>query len=144
MYAQHKDEFKTYLEEPLAKLFQAVTERMPADITKRLESESRILARIAKNDYGRGGAWDFLWGAFYPKGGRRIDDGQLFITLNQKNLNYGFFVADYGKAARARFTSNLRAIPADLAEKLVKSLDACGVVYGRSECAISRSESIPT
>ncbi len=140
-YNEHKDEFKTRLETPLAKLFQEVAKRMPIDMVQSLETESRILARIPKNDYGRGGAWDFLWGAFYPKGGRRIDDGQLFIGLNRKNLNYGFFVADYGKAARARFASNLSAIPADLAAKLIDSLGSCGVVYGEKDEGTPQPES---
>src|SRR5258707_9910719 len=120
-YKEHKDEFKTHLEAPLAKLFQEVAKRMPSDMAQLLEMENRILARIPKNDYGQGGAWDFLWGAFYPKGGRRREDGQLYISVNHEGLKYGFSVADYGKAARKLFASNWKAIPADLAAKLSKS-----------------------
>jgi len=140
-YKEHKDEFKTHLETPLAKLFQEVAKRMPSDMAELLEMENRILARIPKNDYGQGGAWDFLWGAFYPKGGKRIEDAQLYITANHQGLKYGFSVADYGKAARERFASNVTAMPADAAAKLSQSLSACGIVYGEQDDGYSLMKS---
>jgi len=102
-------------------------------MTQMLEMENRILARIQKNDFGQGGAWDYLWGAFYPKGGKRIEDGQLYITVNHMGLKFGFSVADYGKAARELFASNLKAMPADLVAKLSQSLESCGIVYGEHD-----------
>jgi hypothetical protein len=140
-YKEHKDEFKTHLEAPLAKLFQEVAKRMPTDMARVLEMGNRILAKISKNDYGQGGAWDFLWGAFYPKGGKRIEDAQLYITVNHEGLKYGFSVADYGKAARELFASNLKAIPPALAAKLSESLDPCGVVYGEHDDGFSIAQS---
>ncbi len=132
-YQEHKNEFKTHLETPLADLFQRIGERLPSQMTELLEMENRILSRIPKNDYGRGGAWDFLWGAFYPKGGRRIDDGQLYVTVNREGLKYGFSIADYGKGAREMFASNLKAMPADLMAKLSLSLASCEIVYGEQD-----------
>jgi 5-methylcytosine-specific restriction enzyme B len=140
LYAQHKDEFKTHLEDPLAKLFQDVAKRMPGDITKHLETESRILARIPKNDYGAGGAWDFYWGAFYPKGGKRTEDAQLFIWINHERVEYGFFIGNFGTAQRKLFASNLSAIPTNLASELSESLQSCGVVYGGREDGIEKAE----
>ncbi len=140
-YKEHKDEFKTHLENPLATLFQNIASRLPSEMTEVLEMENRILARIPKNDYGQGGAWDFLWGAFYPKGGKRIDDAQLYITVNHWGLKYGFSVADYGKAARELFAANLKAIPPALAAKLSESLDPCGVVYGEHDDGFSMTQS---
>ena len=132
-YKEHKDDFKTHLETPLATLFQKIADLLPSEMTEVLEMENRILARIPKNDYGQGGAWDFLWGAFYPKGGRRIEDGQLYVTVNHEGLKFGFSVADYGKAARELFASNLKAMSADLAAKLSQSLASCGIVYGEQD-----------
>jgi hypothetical protein len=129
-YQEHKNEFNIHLETPLAKLLQEVGKRMPSGMTQMLEMENRILSRIRKNDFGQGGAWDYLWGAFYPKGGKRIEDGQLFITVNHMGLKFGFSVADYGRAARELFASNLKAMPAELAAELNQSLDSCGIVYG--------------
>jgi hypothetical protein len=140
-YKEHKDEFKTHLETPLAKLFQKIADLLPSEMTEVLEMENRILARIPKNDYGQGGAWDFLWGAFYPKGGKRIEDAQLYITVNHGGLKYGFSIADYGKAARELFASNLKVIPTALAAKLSESLDPCGVVYGEHDDGFSIAQS---
>ena len=141
VYKEHKDEFKTHLEAPLVKLFQEVAKRMPTDMARVLEMGNRILAKISKNDYGQGGAWDFLWGAFYPKGGKRIEDAQLYITVNHEGLKYGFSIADYGKAARELFASNLKAIPPALAVKLSESLDPCGLVYGEHDDGFSIAQS---
>lgn len=141
VYKEHKDEFKTHLETPLAKLFQEVAKRMPSDMAQLLEMENRILARIPKNDYGQGGAWDFLWGAFYPKGGKRIEDEQLYITVTHEGLQFGFSVADYGKADRELFTSNMKAIPTALVSKLSESLGPCGVVYGEHDDGFSMTQS---
>ena len=142
-YNAHKEEFKTHLELPFAKLFQLVVTRMPNDATQSLETESRILARIPKNDYGVGGAWDFYWGAFYPKGGKRTEDAQLFIWINHERVECGFFIGNYGKAQRERFAANLSAMPADLAAKLGESLHSCGVVYGGRDDGIEKAESGP-
>ena len=133
VYKEHKDAFETYLETPLKKLFQAVGDRMPVDVGQLLEMEKRILARILKNDYGQGGARNFLWGAFYPKGGKRLEGAQLFIMVNPKGLNYGFAVADLGDEARKLLASNLKEMPADLTARLSEVLASCGVVYGKDD-----------
>src|SRR6185369_1992797 len=129
-YKEHKSEFKAHLETPFANLFQQVAKRMPSDSARLLETESRILARIPKNDYGVGGAWDFYWGAFYPKGGKRTEDAQLFIWINRQRVECGFFVGNFGKAQRERFAANLSKIPAGLAAQLSENLADRGVIYG--------------
>ena len=131
IYQEHKVAFETHLETPLEKLFQAVAKRMPEEMVPLLEMDKGVLARISKNDYGQGGAWDYLWGAFYPKGGKRLEGAQLIITVNHNGLSYGFAVADLGNEARKLFESKLKELPADLAAKLGESLAACGVVYGK-------------
>jgi 5-methylcytosine-specific restriction protein B len=142
-YSAHKEEFKTYVEAPLSKLFQMVGERMPSDRVHLLEMENRILARIPKNDYGVGGAWDFLWGAFYPKGGKRTEDAQLFISIHPERVECGFFVGNYGIAQRKRFASNLSKIPADVEAKLSQSLQARAVFYGARDDGIEQAASGP-
>ena len=72
-YEQHQDEFKNEVEEPMRRLFKLVQGRMPQTVLNTLETEKRILAQIRKNDYGAGGAHNYLWGAFYAKGGTRTE-----------------------------------------------------------------------
>jgi 5-methylcytosine-specific restriction protein B len=72
-----------------------------------LETEKNIVSRFPKNDFGRGGAWDFIWGAFYPKGGKRIRDAQLYIWINKDILEYGFSLGASGTVVEERFKRNL-------------------------------------
>jgi len=130
VYQERKDAFKTHIEAPLEKLFREVARRLPDAMTEQLETKNHILAKILKNDYGQGGAWEYLWGAFYPKGGKRIEGAQLYISVNHKGLNYGFSIADNGKATRQIFATNLDAMPTDLGAKLSEGLASDEIVYG--------------
>ncbi len=105
-YEEHSDEFKAVVEGPLQALMQGVAERLPPQMLEVLETEKRLFSRIAKNDYGKGGTWDFYWGAFYPKGGKRTADPQLFIWINREVLGFGFYVGEYGPDPRKRFVKN--------------------------------------
>ncbi|MCK7536774.1 MAG: hypothetical protein MZV63_40335 [Marinilabiliales bacterium] len=68
-------------EEPLQSDCGKVAEKLAPEMLDLLETKRGIFSRIPKNDWGRGGAWDFYWGAFYPKGGKR-DHGCAAFPLN--------------------------------------------------------------
>jgi hypothetical protein len=76
-YQAHKEEFKQFIEEPFQRVFRQVAERLPVQIRAIMETENHIFARFLKYDWGKGGTWEFYWGAFYPKGGKRTEDAQL-------------------------------------------------------------------
>ena len=78
---EHKDELKSLVSEPFQHIFREVAGRLPAPIKILLETQSDLFSIFPKNDYGRGGAWDFYWGAFYPKGHKRTQDAQLHATI---------------------------------------------------------------
>ncbi|MCA9758701.1 MAG: AAA family ATPase [Candidatus Eisenbacteria bacterium] len=103
-YHEHKDDIRTYVEQPLRTLLERVAARLPESILERMETEKGILSKILKNDYGRGGAWDFLWGAFYPKGDKRTSGAQLFIVLGHDCLDFGFGLGDHAGPERKRIT----------------------------------------
>ena len=69
-YLAHKKEFKSNVEKPFQELFHQVATQLPPQILDLMETEKRLFARILKNDFGQGGAWDYYWGAFYPRGSR--------------------------------------------------------------------------
>jgi 5-methylcytosine-specific restriction protein B len=73
-----------------------------------METERWLFSRIPKNDFGRGGAWDHYWGAFYPKGSKRIQDAQLSLWINYERLEFGFYIGDYGTEQRQRFLRRCR------------------------------------
>jgi 5-methylcytosine-specific restriction protein B len=66
---------------------------MDAEVLDELETEQNIVSRFRKNDFGRGGAWPFLWVAAYPRGGSRVVGPQLFIRVEAGVLRYGLFVS---------------------------------------------------
>ncbi len=132
-YLAHKDEFKTHLEEPFQQLFRDVAAELPPQITQVMETEKRIFGRILKNDFGRGGAWDFCWGAFYPQGGKRTEDAQLSMWINREWLEFGFYIGAYGTARRRRFMRHCQENYATLARLLQDVLSDERLVFARPE-----------
>ncbi|MFG0253084.1 MAG: AAA family ATPase, partial [Phycisphaerales bacterium JB038] len=106
-YDRHKEAIQAHVEAPLQTLLSLVGEELPATMREVLETEKRLFSRIPKNDWGRGGAWDFYWGAFYPIGGRRIEAPQLFVWVNREGLEWGFYIGDYGADHTKRFLRNV-------------------------------------
>lgn len=107
-YHQHLEGFRTHLEEPFKELMPVLAAHLPEPAHSFLETEKRLTSRIPKNDFGRGGAWPHYWGAFYPKGSRRLSAAQLFVSINASGLEYGFHIAEAADQVRARFWNNVR------------------------------------
>jgi hypothetical protein len=105
-YLDHKADFKRHVEAPLQDLMRRAGARQPEMVRARLEMERNIFSRFLKNDFGRGGAWANYWGAFYPRGSRRIMDAQLAVWMDRSRLGISFYINDYGKLPRERFRRN--------------------------------------
>jgi 5-methylcytosine-specific restriction enzyme B len=132
-YLAHKAGFKVHVEAPLQRLFRTIALRLPRPMVSLLETEKNVFARIIKNDFGRGGAWDYYWGAFYPRGGRRITGAQLFLSAGHDGVRAGFYIGQ-GSDQRERCGRNCRAHAAELADLLQDSLAEPGFTFGeRSE-----------
>lgn len=132
-YKENKDEFKQHVEEPFKALFLEAASNLPNSITDVMETQKRIFALIPKNDYGRGGANDYYWGAFYPKGGKRTHDAQLFAWMNYERLEFGFYIGEYGSEQRKRFVRNCKENREAVVNVLRESLADDLFVYGRRE-----------
>jgi hypothetical protein len=94
-YSDNKEAFKEKIENPFQGMFRLLAKQMPKNIANDLEIKKNLFSRILKNDYGRGGAWDYYWGAFYPKGGKRIKGAQLFAFLDKNGLSFGATVGEF-------------------------------------------------
>jgi 5-methylcytosine-specific restriction protein B len=129
-YQAHKDEFGRYVEGPIKVLMARVSQRLPLGIRDVMETESGVFARIPKNDYGRGGAWDFYWGAFYPKGAKRISSPQLFVSITRATLDFGFYMGEYGLEYRSRFRKRARENADELEKVLAPDAQRLGVKFG--------------
>ncbi len=108
-YQSHKEAFKAEVEEPFQQVFRQVMSALPPPIAAQMETQEHLFSRFLKNDYGRGGAWDFLWGACYTKGGRRTEGAQLYLHIDRNVLKLGFYIGVYAGGLHERFTRNCRA-----------------------------------
>jgi hypothetical protein len=131
-YASRKEDFSTKLEKPFRRLFVRVAGEVSDAIKKRMETEKGLFSKINKNDFGRGGAWDFYWGAFYPKGRRRIDSAQLYSEIDHELLYFGFAIGERGDEQRERFIRNCKRHGQELAARLSRQLPS-GMRYGKDE-----------
>jgi len=136
-YQANKDAFAEQLEEPFKRLFADVVARLPDVITERMETEKNVFSRIPKNDYGKGGAWPYFWGALYPQGSKRIADSQLFIGIHRDRLEFGFYIGEIGDDPRLRFRRNLPRYRGLIAQALDETLAAEPLGYGEREATAS-------
>lgn len=117
-YQANKQDFKNFVEDPLQTLLKTVSQNLPDEILAVVETEKKIFARFLKNDFGQGGAWDFYWGAFYPKGGKRTTDAQLFVSINRDTLETGFYMGENGKDQKNRFLKNAKTYGKEIGQLL--------------------------
>jgi hypothetical protein len=132
-YAAHKAEFKEHLEEPFRRLFDGVRERVREELRQCMETEKKVFSRILKNDYGVGGAWEWLWGAFYPKGGERTKDVQLFVSMHGRHVEAGFSFGEYSREKQKTFLANLAKHRDVLASWLGQRFTGLHLLYGSSD-----------
>ncbi len=117
-YDAHKEELSAFVIRPLQALLRSVARELPWQLTAVLETRRRLFGRILKNDWGRGGAWDYYWGAFSAKGTSRQRSPQLLVRIDRDGLHYGFALGSKARAARerllrnaARYAGELMAVP---------------------------------
>jgi 5-methylcytosine-specific restriction enzyme B len=106
-YNEHREDFRAHVETPLQSLLTGVAPLLPPMMREVLETEKGLFSRIPKNDFGKGGAWPFYWGAFFAGGGKRINSAQLFVSLDRNGLEYGFSLGEYAEDQRTRFLKNV-------------------------------------
>jgi 5-methylcytosine-specific restriction protein B len=113
-YESHKGAFKADVEEPFQRMLRLVAKALPSQVRALMETKEHLFSRFLKNDFGRGGAWDFYWGAFYTKGGRRTEGAQLYLCIDRNVLKFGFYIGVYAREHHERFTHNCRANASEL------------------------------
>ncbi len=132
-YQSKKEAFVKQLEQPFKQLMKNVASQLPAEIKERMETEKRLFSSIRKNDYGQGGAWSHYWAAFYQKGGKRTASTQLSMWINEEYLEFGFYIGDYAKKQRQRFTKNCQHHYDSLITLLKALLSDPRILYGARE-----------
>jgi 5-methylcytosine-specific restriction enzyme B len=130
VYNSQKIDFQQYLIQPFQGLMRQVAQRLPQKISDRMETQQNIFSKIPKNDYGQGNAWDFYWGAFYPKGCKRIESAQLYLWINHERIEFGFFIGVHGKEQRQRFQDNCQQYSEEIISLLSNSLINTNILFG--------------
>lgn len=105
---EREQQFKDSVIGPFQSIFKAVVAGLPEAISSRMETESGVYAKFQKNDYGKGGAWDYYWAAIYS-GPTRPTGAQLFMWLNKDRLEFGFYLGVDTAELKERFFNNLDA-----------------------------------
>lgn len=103
-YAAHREELREQIDRPFRLLMANVAVKFPGIMRARLETRHNLFSRWLKNDFGRGGAWDHCWAAFYPLGGRRTTELQLAVWLDRSLFQISFYIGDYAPQRREQFT----------------------------------------
>lgn len=132
-YQAHKDEFKAEIEQPFQRLMARVAEKLPEQVREPMETQQGIFGRILKNDWGKGGTWDYYWGAFYPKGGKRTQDAQLSMWMDYRRLEHGFYIGEYSSIQRERLQQNCETHFEALKRLLGDTLSDDRLIYGSRE-----------
>ncbi len=132
-YNENKEAIQEFVETPLHQLFDDVISGLPAPLLEVLETEKNLYSRILKNDWGKGGAWDFVWAAVFPKGTKRTEAAQLFVFVTADFVEAGFYVGEYGTEPRRRFEKNLERHGAALAAKAAVAWDKLGLRFGERD-----------
>jgi hypothetical protein len=107
-YLENQQQFQTYIEEPFQRIMRRVATQLSEPVRNVMSTEKRIFSRFTKKDPDQAGAWDFYWGAFYPRSTRQLEDVQLSLWMNYKRFEIGFYIGSYGTTARNRFQTNCR------------------------------------
>lgn len=129
-YKAKYNDFQEYLIKPFQHLMQETAKRLPKSISNYLETHNNLFSKIKKNDYRHGGAWDFYWGAFYPRDHKRTESAQLFLWINHERIEFGFFVGVHGKEQRQRFQDNCQKNSEAIALLLSESLVNTNIHFG--------------
>ncbi len=79
-----QNEFEQHVKQPFQRLFRQAADQLPDAVRTAMEHERNLFSRIPKNDFGKGGAHPYYWGALYPKGGKRTDDPQLSLWIDSE------------------------------------------------------------
>jgi 5-methylcytosine-specific restriction protein B len=117
--------------DPFRRLFAEAVRQLPEPLKEPLETERRLFSRFAKNDYGRGGSWDYYWGAIYPKGDSRVAGLQLFARIDYDQLTFGFSYGDPKSENAQRFAATCRQQAEQIEEALGDRFRSLGLTYGQ-------------
>jgi 5-methylcytosine-specific restriction protein B len=142
-YQSNKADFVRFVEEPFKEVFRTALLDLPEEITGFMETEKNLFSRFPKNDWGKGGAYPWYWGAIYPRGSRRVRGVQLYVTIDKRWLGIGFD-ASMDSESMSRLTLAINSNRSQILEDLSEALAGDEWKYGKhTEGKNPRSDDYP-
>jgi 5-methylcytosine-specific restriction protein B len=132
-YSTNREAFREFVDAPFRLLFRRIVNELPATITDLLDTKRDLFSRIPKNDFGRGGAWDFYWAAVHAPGESRIQSPQLYLSMDRNALELGFAFGTRGTEYEERFLKNLEDNETELEDLLSVSFQGMPLTFGSRE-----------
>jgi len=129
-YTANKAIYLEKIEEPFHSLMRKISSKFPESILKEMETEKNLFSRIPKNDYGKGGIYDYYWGAFYPKESKRTDSLQLYVMITPDVFRFGFDIGVYDKIYKNRLKNNCSKYSNFINSSLLPILQSIDCILG--------------
>ncbi len=129
-YKSDEEVYRKNVEQPLQELLKEVARQIPEYMQSVLETEDRIFEPILRKQLKKESVVPYYYGAFYPKGGNRSQDGQLYVAINDDRFEYGFIIGEYGDDQRLVFIGNLRNHKDKLIEDFAEMIKDDSLIKG--------------
>ncbi len=130
IYRESEEDFLEFVEMPLQQLLEEIANQLPEYMQSVLESEEKLFEPIVRKQMKKEFAVNYYYGAFYPKGGNKSQDGQLYVAINEDRFEYGFIIGEYGDDQRLVFIGNLRNHKDQLVEDLEDIVKDSSITMG--------------
>lgn len=123
-YHQHRARFESEIMRPFRMLRDDLVANWVLPNRLRLETERNVFSRVAKNDFGRGGANHRMWMAFYRPEHRRRTDVQLLFALSPDGFTVGSFCPENIGSNVTTIRNRLRSAEGDrVQDELNRAVD---------------------
>jgi 5-methylcytosine-specific restriction protein B len=129
-YKDNAADFERLLFAPFRKLWAAVLSMLPPGMREQLECEKDVFEPIARRTLKGERLRPSYHGALVFRRGTRNQDGQLYLGIDARQIEFGFFVGEFGDDQRSRFLGNLEQLLPSLRKHVRPRLDRLGGTVG--------------
>ena len=143
-HEKNKKRYEQVLRDPTRELVEQIRTKYIQQLSPEIAGGKRQLSILKKNDYGKGGYYDYYWFAFYdPNAGSKTKSVQLFFIMRGEEgvWHYGFAMGAYCGAYLERFHAALSGSVDAVAEYFQHAPKDTIVSVGKGEDAEELSPS---
>jgi CheY-like chemotaxis protein len=129
-FLENEAEFDRLLFAPFLKLWNNVLRLLPPTLPEALETDHDVFEPLMKKTHKGERPRSSYYAALAPRRGSRNEEGQLYLAVDARQIEYGFFVGEYGADQRTRLLNGLQQYRQALQTHLRPRLDRLGGVVG--------------